>query len=183
LINFIFINYVFQGRISLQIDCGFPLLLGECSVSDPYEIPVVEPGHWYKMVLSHKPSIGETTGNIYKISEYSEPSIASLTISESYGEVLYKYGICGDSNDDGISAVFTNVTAMPLKQNLLSNSAGAHLTNEKLYNLTMPVNDYKSLYLYDSGIITYELADPNSIEVNSLNIVGKNVINLVDIII
>ena len=127
------------------------------------------------MTLSHTPSLGLTSGIIFRVNELIETQVAILSISESYNDILYKYGICGDSNDNEKPALFRNVSiaSSSPNPNMVNSEIASHFLHEKSYNLAKPLSAYNDFTLYPDGMLTYGLADPDRLNIFSLNIMGK----------
>ena len=126
------------------------------------------------MTMSHFPSLGLTSGVIYKVDSLIENKIATLSISESFTDTLYKYGICGDTNNNDEPALFGNVSISSLSTNMVSTEdIRSHFLREKLYNLTKPISSFGDFTVYSDGMLTYGLADPDRLNIYSLNIIGK----------
>jgi hypothetical protein len=66
------------------------------------------------MVLSHKPSSGQTYGYIYRVVGNTEVLIGELQIDEYLG-TLYKFGLCADNTDSYERTVMKNLRVRTIK--------------------------------------------------------------------
>lgn len=124
------------------------------------------------MLLSHRPSLELTSAILYRLNNSNYIQIANLSISESFNNILYKYGICGDSTGIIASNIFTNVTVSSLQSSQSENNVQSHLLNQNSYNLSRAISDINDFSL-STGSLTFDLADFDNLNVKSLNIIGK----------